>query len=451
MNNNPSPNRTPNGQQRPPVQGQRPIQGQRPPMQGQRPIQGQQRPPMQGQRPPMQGQRPVQGQRPPMQGQRPPMQGQRPQNYRPAPKKSNKTLIIAIVAVLVLAIIGGLIALTVTLVNNGNNSSVSNSGGSSGGKKPSGGSSTTPPEDNGPQVEAGITLPSATQVGTSINYSDPATEISGISSAAAVLVDMNTGNAIAGKNADVRIHPASMTKVMTLLVACEKAQNAGKLLTVEQWMEDYRQSTGASGNLGFVAGDQISVESALYLINYRSDTIACLLIAQYIAGNEADFVSLMNQKAADLGLKDTHFVNTTGLQDPNHYTTCREMAIIMNAAMNNPTASKIITSYVGTTIDIYNGYEDGNTTPYRQPTIYSSWYSDRLRDNPRINSNITVIGGKTGYEDIPTSCFVTVAKNSANGKQYICVNVGRIDETQNEVSSSQSTKDSITIYKNYAK
>ena len=433
MNNNPSPNRTPNGQQRPPVQGQRP--------------------PMQGQRPPMQGQRP------PMQGQRPPMQGQRPQNYRPAPKKSNKTLIIAIVAVLVLAIIGGLIALTITLVNNGNNASVSNSGGSSGGKKPNGGSSTTPPEDNGPQVEAGITLPSATQVGTSINYSAPATEISGISSAAAVLIDMNAGNAIAGKNADVRIHPASMTKVMTLLVACEKAQNAGKLLTVEQWMEDYRQSTGASGNLGFVAGDQISVESALYLINYRSDTIACLLIAQYIAGNEADFVSLMNQKASELGLKDTHFVNTTGLQDPNHYTTCREMAIIMNAAMNNPTASKIITSYVGTTIDIYNGYEDGNTTPYRQPTIYSSWYSDRMDNDPRItDSSFKIIGGKTGYEDIPTGCFVTVAKNSSNGKQYICVNVGRItmpedeyEERNTRITSSKSTEDSVTIYKTYAK
>ena len=301
-----------------------------------------------------------------------------------------------------------------------------------------------------PEVNYSITLPSATQGGTSINYSAPSTEITEISSAAAVLIDMNSGNAIAGKNADVRIHPASMTKVMTLLVACEKAQNAGRLLTVEQWMIDYQQSKGASGILGFVAGDQISVESALYLINYKADMIACLLIAQYIAGNEADFVSLMNQKAADLGLKDTHFVNTTGLQDPNHYTTCREMAIIMNAAMNNPTASKIITSYVGTIIPIYSDYDDGHTTPYRQPIIYSSWYSDRMKDDPRItDSSFKIIGGKTGYEDIPTGCFVTVAKNSANGKQYICVNVGRINETQNTVSASQSTEDTITIYKNY--
>ena len=128
------------------------------------------------------------------------------------------------------------------------------------------------------------------------------------------------------------------------------------------------------------------------------------------------------------------------------------MAIIMNAAMNNPTASKIITSYVGTTIDIYSGYESGNTTPYREPIIYSSWYSDRMGDDPRItDSSFKVIGGKTGYEDIPTGCFVTVAKNSANGKQYICVNVGRINETQSTVTASQSTMDSITIYKNYAK
>ena len=318
--------------------------------------------------------------------------------------------------------------------------------------KPESNPESKPESKPEPEVDYSITLPSATQGETSINYSAPATEISEIESSAAILIDMNSGNAIAGKNADVRIYPASMTKVMTLLVACEKAQNAGRLLTVEQWMIDYQQSNGASGILGFVAGDQISVESALYLINYRSDTIACLLIAQYIAGNEADFVSLMNQKASELGLKDTHFVNTTGLQDPNHYTTCREMAIIMNAAMNNPTASKIITSYVGTTIDIYSGYEDGNTTPHRQPTIYSSWYSDRMSNDPRItDSSFKVVGGKTGWEEIPTGCFVTVAKNFSNGKQYICVNVGRINETQPSVKEEQSTEDSKTIYKNYAK
>jgi len=370
-----------------------------------------------------------------------------PQNRRSAPKKSNKTLIIALISILVVAIIGGLIAMTIVLVNNGNGSTTENAGGSAG-KKPS---TNKPPKDTRPEVEYTISLPSATQSGVNVNYSAPAEEISGIASQAAVLIDMSNGNAVAGKNSDTRIYPASMTKVMTLLVACEKAPNAGKLLTVEQWMIDYQQSNKASGIMGFVAGDQISVESALYLINYTSDTIACLLIADYIAGSEADFVSLMNQKAVDLGLKDTHFVNTTGLQDANHYTTCREMAIIMNEAMKNPTAKKIITSYVGTTVDIYSGYESGNTDPYRQPTIYSSWYSERMGNDPKVNSNITVIGGKTGYEDIPTGCFVTVAKNASNGKQYICVNVGRIDETQTEVSSSQSTKDSITIYKNYAK
>ena len=375
------------------------------------------------------------------------MQGQK--NSRPPQRNSNKTLLVALISILVVAIIGGLIAMTVTLVNNSNNSTPDNSGrGSSTGKKPG---SDKPVVDVTPEVSYSISLPSVTQSGTKVSYSAPASEISGISSAAAVLVDMSDGNAIAGKNADTKIFPASMTKVMTLLVACEKAQNAGKLLTVEQWMVDYQQSTGASGNLGFVAGDQISVESALYLINYKSDTISCLLIANYIAGSEENFVALMNQKAADMGLSGTHFVNTTGLHDANHYTTCREMAAIMNEAMNNPTAKKIITSYAGTTINIYRDYEGGNTDPYRQPIVYSSWYSERMGDDPRIDSNLKVIGGKTGYEDIPTGCFVTVAKNNSNGKQYICVNVGRIDETQGTVSASQSTQDSVTIYKTYAK
>ena len=299
-------------------------------------------------------------------------------------------------------------------------------------------------------VKADITLPSVTPNGSYVaaNATD-AKDIVGIYSNAAVLVDVSSNKITASKNADTRIYPASMTKVMTLLVACEKGEVAGKLLTVEQWMVDYQQQMGASGNLAFKAGEQISLENALYLINYRSDTIACLMVAKYIAGSEEAFVELMNQKARDLGLTGTHFTNTTGLHDPNHYTTCREMAAIMSCAMKNPVASKIISSYNGRGVSIY---VDNKVS--RSSTIYAAWYSDstRFADNPKVygtSGNMTVIGGKTGYEDIPTACFVTIAEQK-NGARYICVTVGRTAENQGSVSAKQSTTDTETIYREYA-
>ena len=316
--------------------------------------------------------------------------------------------------------------------------------------KPSKPSQETVKDDDQSIVNSSITLPSATPNGSYLSgYASNAKSISGISSAAAVLVDVGAGSVIASKNADTRIYPASMTKVMTLLVACENASVAGKLLTVEQWMEDYRQSMGASGIMGFKAGEQISLEDALYLINYNSDTIACLLVAKYVSGSEAEFVKLMNKKARELGLTNTHFTNTTGLHDADHYTTCREMAAIMNCAMKNPVAGKIISSYSGRGISVYT-----NNKVSRSSTVYAAWYSDkgRFNDDARVlgtSGNMTVIGGKTGYEDIPTSCFVTIAEHK-NGARYICVTVGRTNSGQTTVTPKQSTTDTETIYREYA-
>ncbi len=299
-------------------------------------------------------------------------------------------------------------------------------------------------------VNADISIPASTPSGSYLSgYAAETKTISGIKSAAAVLVDVGSGKTIASKEADTKVYPASMTKVMTLLVACENATEAGKLLTVEQWMIDYQQKMGASGIMGFKSGEQISVETALYLINYNSDTIACLLIADYVSGSEAAFVELMNKKAKDLGLTNTHFTNTTGLHDDNHYTTCREMAAIMNCAMKNPVAGKIISAHSGRGVSVYV-----NNKVTRSATIYAAWYSDdsRFDDDARVqgtNGNMTVIGGKTGYEDIPTACFVTMAEHK-NGSRYICVTVGKTAANQASVSASQSTTDTETIYREYA-
>ncbi len=302
--------------------------------------------------------------------------------------------------------------------------------------------------DTKPPVKAKfLTLPSATATG---NYrattSSNTQEITGIQSEAAIVVTMDGKISVGEKNADARIYPASMTKVMTLLVACENAKSATDELTVTQDMMEYlyeHQDASVWGALK--KGSTLTVEDALFLINYQSDTIACLLIAEYIAGSEEAFVQMMNDRARQLGCSEetTHFVNSTGLHDDNHYTTCRDMATIMCAAMNNPAAKKVLTSYEGYSID---GIATGK--------FYASWFSNpgRLADNKWVGggSDMAFIAGKTGYEDIPTSCFVTAAENTETGKRYVCVTVGRLNEDSKLVTNAESTKDVKYIYRYYA-
>ena len=276
--------------------------------------------------------------------------------------------------------------------------------------------------------------------------------ISGVTSEAAILVKLSGNVSIAEKNADIRVHPASMSKLMTLIVACEKITDTNALLTVEQRMLDYKSKEEGSGTSYLEVGDQICVEDALYLISYRSDTVCCLMIAEYVAGSEKEFVKLMNEKAAALGLNGTHFANATGLYEDKTngsntdytYTTCREMAAIMNCAMSNDAVRSIITS----TSKSFMVYRDGKR--YGKFSESSRWFSygKRFAGNSQITNNIKVISGKTGGEDIPSSCFVTAARTS-DGEMYICVVVGRINQSGAYVDEVQSTEDTKDIYKNY--
>ena len=305
---------------------------------------------------------------------------------------------------------------------------------------------------SGEGKQTGIKLPCATAEGvyksTSSTSKITLTDDSVILSKAAILVELTGNTSIVERSADTPIHPASLTKVMTILVACENAKDPNAMMTVTQEMVDYHAQTGGSGSMAFVAGESISVEDALYLINYNSDTVACLLIANYVSQNEDEFVKLMNQKAASLGLTNTNFVNCTGLENENHKTTCREMAAIMYAAMKNETAKKIITSYNAYEPVIYKS--DGTS---RTELAYSSWYSVRLKDNNWAGngSDVKIYGGKTGSEDTPSSCFVTYAQNTKTNVEYICVTIGKITSEQTNVTNSKSTEDTKKLYQLYAK
>ncbi len=321
----------------------------------------------------------------------------------------------------------------------------------------------------------GTALPCATAVG---NYkpTGTGTEITGINGEVGILVDAESGKVIASKNADELIHPASMTKVMTLIIAAENGENPNAKLTIEQEMLDKMNDLGGSGAImsdmtvvdksGNMAeeklaavGHKLSFEDTMYLINYASDTVACLMVAKHVAGSEEAFVDMMNAKAKDLGLEDTKFVNTTGLteEDKSHNkTTARDMAAIMAYALKNEVVKNIISSTELFRPTIYN--KNGKAIQYRIST-YAGWFSDANRLHGSTGGKnrageITIKGGKTGYEEYPdkTVSFATYGTTSA-GKEYICIAVSHILNTGKDWTGSSTwennTQDIRTIYKKY--
>ena len=288
------------------------------------------------------------------------------------------------------------------------------------------------------QKSIGGNLPGKTVAKRSSYLSTTGSNVSYISDAIGarnvILIDLDTYSSIAEKSADTKIYPASMTKVMSLLVACENLQSLGKTFEITQDVVDYSIQMGGSG-VGLKVGDVLSAQDLLYLTAYQSDTIAIITLANHIAGSEADFVKMMNNKVAQLGLKNTNFANSTGLHDPNNYTTCREMAAILAYALENPLCRELLTNY--------KGYRAGD-----KYMVYSSWYSGRFDDNPRLNT-VTVSGGKTGYIDESGFCLASYAVGRSNGKQYIQVIVGQ--PKGSGYREDISVRDIKYVYNNFAK
>lgn len=255
-----------------------------------------------------------------------------------------------------------------------------------------------------------------------------------------ILVKVGTDSlvSVVEKNADAKMYPASMTKVMTLIVACERVTDLDKKLEVSAEIAKFAEDNDGSG-AGLKVGESYTVKDLLYLISYKSDTIASLLIAEHIAGSEAAFVDLMNQKVQSLGLTGTHFANCTGLYHAENYSTCRDIATIMAYALDNEMAFGVLSSYTGYKMTV--GGVDC--------TFYSGWYSGRARfaDNPRL-STVTVKAAKTGYIDESGISLVSYAVGK-DGSKYINVIVGK--PKGSGLTESMSTSEVKLIYNTYAK
>ena len=258
---------------------------------------------------------------------------------------------------------------------------------------------------------------SAIPVGSGAAVSDSTTN-----SKYAILVNAADGSVLASELADERMFPASMTKVMTLLVAVENLpheQSMQDRVKITAEVQEEMRKKNSSGMLSpkEYAGDELSVESMLYAIALESDGVACIEIAKYIAGSEQAFVELMNQKAQELGLTGTNFVNTHGLHDDNHYTTAREMAAIMRYAMNNELCAKILST------ERYNA--TGHYIKNGEPATYTfyfthSYLTDALERYPTYASQVPIVAAKTGLETEAKYCLASYIVD-ANGNAYVCV------------------------------
>ncbi len=261
-----------------------------------------------------------------------------------------------------------------------------------------------------------------------------------ITAAHAALADLKTGEIIASRKADETIYPASMTKVMTLIVIAENLPNEDCLkdtVTISQEVYDTMKAAGASG-IGMVAGEKISVESLIYALMLKSDGIAACELARYVAGSEEDFVELMNQKAEKMGLVNTHFENPTGLFHENHKSTSREIASIMAYAMNMSFCRRVLMT---------QSYNAPFVTADGQKKNYYLYHNLIVTQFEKIQPNqptaVTVVAGKTGFTDESRYCLVTYAE-SADGHGFVCV-------TAKGDSYATSIADYLTIYNTYAK
>ena len=166
-----------------------------------------------------------------------------------------------------------------------------------------------------------------------------------VSSKSAILMDVGSGQILYEKNAHDKLPPASVTKVMTMLLICE-ALDSGKI-TLDDSVQISENAASMGGSQIFLeAGEVQKVDTLLKGIAVASANDGCVAMAEYIGGSVESFVDMMNAKAKELNMKDTNFVNTNGLPVDNHYTSAHDIAIMSRELLKHDVISKYLTTWM---------------------------------------------------------------------------------------------------------
>ncbi|MCD2493303.1 D-alanyl-D-alanine carboxypeptidase [Lacrimispora sp. NSJ-141] len=211
---------------------------------------------------------------------------------------------------------------------------------------------------------------------------------------AGVLIDARTGTVLFAKNADEALYPASITKLMTALLTLENA-SLSEVVTFSR--EAVFSIEADSSNIAVTEGEQLTVEQCMYALLLQSANEVANGLAEHVAGGMDAFAEMMNNRAAQLGCTNTHFVNAHGLHNENHYTTCHDMALIMKALVHNDTFIRICAAGKYT-IEPTNKQPDSRYLVQKHKMLYDSEYTYE-----------GTVAGKTGYTPEAGNTLVTYA------------------------------------------
>lgn len=246
-----------------------------------------------------------------------------------------------------------------------------------------------------------------------------------------IFIDLATGNILFDRDAHTRINPASMTKVLTVLVAAEHVTDWSDTFEITPEITNYSYVHDCSA-VGFSNNEVVTVEDLFYGTVLCSGGDAALGLATYVAGSQEAFVDMMNEKLKELGLADTaHFTNCVGLYDENHYCTVYDIAMILEAAIDHPQCREVLST---------KKYTTSSTPEHPEGIQISNWFLRRIEDK---DTGGEVICGKTGFVAQSGSCAVSYGMDES-GKEYICATV-------NAHSGWRCIYDHVELYKRFAK
>ena len=226
----------------------------------------------------------------------------------------------------------------------------------------------------------------------------------------AILVEAQSGQVLAQKRANEKAAPASLTKMMTVLLAIEAESDLDQPVTLPEDIYPALYTEDAS-LAGFLPGETVTVRDLLYGAMLPSGAECCEALARQVGGSTEAFADLMNQKAAELGMENTHFTNPTGLTEPEHYSTAADLAKLLQAALQNETFRTIFTTEY---------YTSTATEQHPEGISFASTLLSKLNGTELTDGQI--LGGKTGYTSAAGLCLASLAV--VKGKEYILVTLG---------------------------
>lgn len=229
---------------------------------------------------------------------------------------------------------------------------------------------------------------------------------------AGLLVDINNKQVLFAQNAFEQKYPASITKVMTCMLAL-KYCSLDEIITVTEEAASISDPTAV--RLGIKAGDTMTMDQALHLCLISSYNDVAIAIGCHISGTEAEFANLMNKEALALGATDTHFTDASGLGSPEHYTTVYDLYLIFNEAIKYPEFLEIVQCK-----EYQTTYHDKNGKDVQGSSITTNRF---FRGTYELPDNVTIVGGKTGTTEDAGYCLILLVKDTYSNP-YIAVILG---------------------------